>query len=59
MPSDWSHVEAEVDHVAVADHIALALYPELTGGLETRLTAEGEQIVHAIDLGPDESMLEV
>ena len=54
------HVEAEVDHVAVLDHILLALGAQqaffLGGG---HAAAAGHHLVEVDGLGPDEAALDV
>ena len=55
-----SHVEAEVDHVAVLDHVLLALGPQqalLLGGGHT--AAAGHHLVEVDGLRPDEAPLDV
>src|SRR6476646_2599104 len=54
-----SDVELEVDHVAVADDVVLALERELGVGAASGLRAELDQIFPPDDLGLDEAALEV
>src|SRR5687767_15777773 len=54
-----SHVEAEVDDVAVAHHVVLAFQPQLARLLRAQLALAGDEIVERGDLGADEAALEV
>src|ERR1700694_651414 len=51
--------EAEVHHVAVLDHVLLALEPHLSGVLRARLALERDVVVIRDGLGADEALLEV
>ena len=55
----WLDVEAEVDHVAVLDHVLLALGAQLAGLLGPLLALAGDEVVVGDDLGADEAALEV
>src|SRR4051812_16570928 len=54
-----SHVEAELDHVAVGHHVVLALDPHLACRLGGRHRAGRHQVVIRDDLGLDEALLEI
>src|SRR5271166_5099490 len=54
-----SHVEAELDHVAIAHHVFLALDPGLAGGPGRGDRPGRHQVVEGDDLGLDEPALEV
>src|SRR5215510_6108662 len=51
--------EAEQHHVAVADHVLLALKAHLAGGLRTLLAAETDVVIVGDGLHTDETLLEV
>ena len=53
------HVEAEIDHVAVLDHIVLALGPQQTLFLGGGHAAAGHHLVEVDGLRPDEAPLDV
>src|SRR5258708_2171791 len=53
------HVEAEVDHVAVAHHVVLALQAQLARFLRALLAAVRNEVIVRRDLGADEAPLEV
>src|SRR5258706_1140868 len=55
-PSD---VEAEVDHVAIAHHVVLALEAQFACLLGALLAAVRDEVVVAGDLGADEAALEI
>src|SRR5690554_6552626 len=52
-------VEAELDHVAVAHDVVLALHAGLAGGAHRRNRASLDEVLEADDLGLDELFLEV
>src|SRR5690606_23870339 len=54
-----SNVETKVNNVAFADHVALALEPELPGLAGALLAAARDELLVADDLCPDETALEV
>ena len=58
-PRAGSHVEAELHHVAVGDHVVLALHPEPADVAGLGPAAHLEQFVPVDHLGPDEPPLEV
>ena len=53
------HVEAEIDHVAVLDHIVLALGPQQTLFLGGGHAAAGHHLVEVDGLRPDEAPLDI
>src|SRR5262245_40694405 len=54
-----SDVEAEMDDVAVLDHVLLALDPQRAGLLAFGLAAVREEVLEADHLGADEAALDV
>src|SRR5206468_2618264 len=58
-PAPGSDVEADLEDVAVDDLVVLSLDPELPGLLGRVPGAEGQQLVPADHLGPDEPALQV
>src|SRR3546814_2574797 len=54
-----SHVEAEVEDVAVLDDVLLALRPHLAGFLGAVLAAAADEVLVGDGLGADEAALEV
>src|SRR5690348_8617793 len=55
----WSHVEAELDDVAIGHDVVLALHADLAGGLGGGHRTGRHQVVVRDDLGLDEATLEV
>src|SRR5579883_3433288 len=54
-----SHVEAEVQDVAVLNHVIGAFEPQLAGFLGALLAAMGDEIGIGDGLGADEALLEI
>src|SRR5436190_22720903 len=54
-----SHVEPEVEDVAVLDGVVLALEPQLAGIARARLAVQRDIVVVGDGLGADEALLEV
>src|SRR5436309_1679810 len=58
-PAQWSDVEAEVHHVAVADLVLLAFRAQLAGFARAGLAAEAYVVAEGDGLGADEALLEI
>src|ERR1700730_9303398 len=52
-------IEPKVHHIALFDHVLLALQPQLARLLGARLPLERNEVIVGNDLRPDEAALEV
>src|SRR5688500_10585093 len=55
----WSNVEQDVEHVAVADLVGLALQTLQAAALGLGMGARDQEVIARYDLGPDEAPLDI